>query len=232
MCAMKPRIKVALSFQIALAMVLLLTGCRLRRATDKQAGGAEPVICTGAEAAAGGCDVVLEPYPRYDDPDAMVFDDLPVKLFFFPQTPPAGTEVLRPIRAKAALPVARGDCRETGVAGLKSLQRLAVRHRADAVVNIRATWDGDQLGDELSFGCRRVGDRWALIWEGALARVPAQVEPADPVDGGATGGDQDQPGDLGEEEAAKLRKLQNLYYQGLITREEFLQRRQDILNEL
>lgn len=229
MCAMQRRRAIGITLATAL---LALVGCRLRPATDPPGSGAAPVVCPSDEATAGGCDVVLEPYPRYDDPDAMVFDDLPVKLFFFPQTPPAGTEVLRPIKARAALPVARGDCRETGIAGLKSLQRLAVRHRADAVVNIRATWDGDQLGDELAFGCRKVGDRWALIWEGALARVPAQTEPDEPLDGGVAGEGQGGPADMGEEEAAKLRKLQNLYYQGLITREEFIERRQEILNEI
>jgi len=35
-----------------------------------------------------------------------------------------------------------------------------------------------------------------------------------------------------ESTSARLRELQGLYYQGLITREEFLQRRQKILDGL
>ena len=53
-------------------------------------------------------------------------------------------------------------------------------------------------------------------------------EPGGDAASGADAGTADQ----GEEIGAKLRSLQNLYYQGLITREEFQQRRQDILNEL
>jgi hypothetical protein len=142
-----------------------------------------------------------------------------------------GTEVLKPIRARAVLAADRGSCREAGIAGLQSLQRLAVRHKADAVVNIRATWQGEPLGDELNFGCRKLDDRYALIWEGALARVPVEQDTAvEPAADEAPGGD--DTGDMGEEAAAKLRKLQNLYYQGLITREEFIEKRQEILNEL
>jgi len=217
---------------LALALSLSQSGCRFRAAAEPKSAADLEICAPGesSEASTRACDVVLEPYPRYDEPDATVFNDLPVMLFFFQQTPPTGTEVLRPIRARAVLSTERGNCRDAGIAGLRSLQRQAVRYQANAVVNIRATWDGDPLGDELTFGCRLVEDRYALIWEGALAKVPA--EPATPVadeDGGTV---PDDTADMGEETAAKLRKLQNLYYQGLITREEFLERRQQILNEI
>jgi hypothetical protein len=227
MTAMKTPIITAVVALIAAAALVSQTGCRRRPPVTSAA--VAPTVCQGSSADAGTCDIVLEPYPRYDDPDALVFNDLPVQLFFFSQAPPAGTEVLRPIRARAAMPISRGDCRDTGIAGLRSLQRVAVRHKATAVVNIRATWDKQPLGDELTFGCRVVGGKYGLIWEGAAALVPAQAQ-ADTAGDGGGDGTTDQ--DLGEEAGAKLRKLQNLYYQGLITREEFLERRQQILNEL
>jgi len=31
---------------------------------------------------------VLEPYPRHEDADAVAFNDLPVRLYFFTQAPP------------------------------------------------------------------------------------------------------------------------------------------------
>jgi hypothetical protein len=231
MCAMK---SLDIALFLSLLAVLAQPGCRFRAPAEPRSA-AELTLCSADEIAvdgAQGCDVVLEPYPRYDDQDALAFNDLPVSLFFFPQTPPDGTEVLRPIRARAVMGFDRGSCRDAGIAGLKSLQRLAVRNDADAVVNIRATWDGEPLGDELSFGCRRLGDRYALIWEGALARVPAAPAPDPSASDGGAEPDPPEPVDMGEETAAKLRKLQNLYYQGLITREELLERRQEILNAL
>jgi len=233
MCPMSRPTTLALAIAAATLLCAAQSGCRMRAPSERKSPD-QLIRCSAAEVASGGpagCDVVLEPYPRYDDPDAMVFNDLPVSLFFFPQTPPAGTEVLRPIRARAVIGLERGSCRDAGIAGLQSLQRLAVRSKAGAVVNIRATWDGQPLGDEITFGCRKVGDRYALIWEGALANVPPPIAP-DPAAGDAGSPEDAQPGDMGEEAAAKLRKLQNLYYQGLITREEFVERRQGILNEI
>jgi hypothetical protein len=217
-----------------IAMLILGHGCR-RRPPVTQKSAADLVECDAAaldSAAPGGCDVVLEPYPRYDDQDALVFNDLPIRLFFFSQTPPADTEVIRPVRAKAVLASGSSSCRETGIKGLRSLQRLAVRHGANAVVNIRATWNESPLGNELVFGCRQVGARHALIWEGALATVPVPTEPQTGAGGGVDTAPDAGTVDQGEEIGAKLRKLQNLYYQGLITHEELLERRQEILNEL
>jgi len=175
---------------------------------------------------------VLEPYPRHEDPDAVAFDDLPVRLYFFTQAPPADTKIVKPVSVLFKSVADGKTCRDAGVGGLQKLQRVAMRNRANAVVNIRATWDGAQLGDELRFGCRRVNGTFVLIWEGALATVPepapapATAEPATPEIA-----DEPQPGD--EESASeRLRELQGLYYQGLITREEFLQRRQEILDGL
>jgi hypothetical protein len=174
---------------------------------------------------------VLEPYPRHEDPDAVAFDDLPVRLYFFTQAPPTDTKIVKPVSVLFKTVTEGKTCRDAGVGGLQKLQRVAMRARTNAVVNIRATWDGVQLGDELRFGCRRVNGTFVLIWEGALAMVPepapAPAEPAVPeaVD------DAPQPGDE-EPTSARLRELQGLYYQGLITREEFLQRRQEILDGL
>jgi hypothetical protein len=175
---------------------------------------------------------VLEPYPRHDDPDAVAFDDLPVRLYFFTQAPPADTKIVKPVRVLFKSVSEGKTCRDAGVGGLQKLQRVALRGRANAVVNIRATWDGVQLGDELRFGCRRVNGTFVLVWEGALAMVPEPAPtpaPAEPVSPEVA--DQPQPGDE-ESTSARLRELQGLYYQGLITREEFLQRRQEILDGL
>jgi len=174
---------------------------------------------------------VLEPYPRHEDPDAVAFDDLPVRLYFFTQAPPPETEIVKPVSVLFKTVAEGKTCREAGVGGLQKLQRVALRARANAVVNIRATWDGAQLGDELRFGCRRVNGTFVLIWEGALATVPEPAPaPADPAVPEAAD-DAPQPGDE-EPTSARLRELQSLYYQGLITREEFLQRRQEILDGL
>jgi hypothetical protein len=161
------------------------------------------------------------PYPRFDDPDAARFDDLPVLLFLHTQQPPAGTEVLRPIRARGASPVEGGSCREAGIEGLVRLQRIAEQQGADAVVNVRATWRGETIGDDTRFECLVHRGRYTLVWEGALARVPAPT-PAAP-------GPAPEPGN---DAAARLRKLQSLYYQGLISDEEYLQRKDEILEEL
>jgi len=175
---------------------------------------------------------VLEPYPRHDDPDAVAFDDLPVRLYFFTQAPPADTKIVKPVRVLFKSVAEGKTCREAGVGGLQKLQRVALRARTNAVVNIRATWDGVQLGDELRFGCRLVNGTFVLIWEGALAMVPepapapATAEPETPEVA-----DEPQQGDDASA-SARLRELQGLYYQGLITREEFLQRRQEILDGL
>lgn len=233
MSGMRSSLSGVLTIAVTLAIALHLGGCRRYSAATSEA--ADLTACAPSDhEIQESCDIVLETYPRYDDADAIIFDDLPIKLFFHSQTPPPGTEVLRPIRAKAALPLGRGACRDTGIAGLRSLQRLAVRHRADAVVNIRATWQGQPMGDEVVFGCRRLGDRYALIWEGALARMPAKTAP-DPTDIESLN---DSPHDAGpksdpdQEVGSKLRKLNNLYYQGLITREELEERRLQLLNAL
>ena len=190
-------------------------------------------IVVGALLAVAGCRTAPPPvakrpepppsasYPRFDDPDAARFDDLPVLLFFHVQQPPAGTELLRPIRARGTSPVSGGGCREAGIAGLVRLQRIAEQQGADAVVNIRATWRGEMIGDDARFECRVHRGRHSLVWEGALARLPAPV-PLAPAPAPEPGNDA----------AARLRKLQSLYYQGLISHEEYLQRKDEILGEL
>jgi hypothetical protein len=176
---------------------------------------------------------VLEPYPRHADADAVAFNDLPVSLYFFTQAPPADTKILKPVRVLFRSVADGKTCREAGIGGLQKLQRVAVRNRVNAVVNIRATWEGAQLGDEIRFGCRRINNTYTLVWEGALANVPEQAaEPAQPPsEDPATA---TTPPALTDEESAsaRLRELQSLYYQGLITREEFLARRQKILDGL
>jgi hypothetical protein len=162
-------------------------------------------------------------YPRYDDPDAARFDDLPVLLFFHVQHPPAGTDLLRPVRARGASPIEGGSCREAGIAGLVRLQRIAEQQGADAVVNIRATWRQELIGDDRRFECRVHRGRYSLVWEGALARLPAPVPV--PVTTAPAPEAENEP-------AARLRKLQSLYYQGLISDEEYLQRKDEILGEL
>jgi hypothetical protein len=166
------------------------------------------------------------PYPRFDDPDAARFDDLPVLLFFHSQAPPAGIELLRPIRARGVSPVSGGSCRAAGMAGLARLQRIAVQQGVDAVVNLRATWLGELIGDDTRFECRVHRGRYSLVWEGALARMPAPVPAAPPA---ASPG---PPGDPDADPAVRLRRLQSLYYQGLITRDEYLERKDEILGEL
>jgi hypothetical protein len=173
---------------------------------------------------------VLQPYPRHGDPDAIVFNDLPVRLFFFSQTPPEGTVVAKPVRVIFKMVAEEGGtCRDAGIGGLRKLQRVAVRQRFNAVVNIRATWEDEQLGDAQRFGCRRIGDEYRLIWEGALATIP-DAPPAEKMEPEATS----EPEATTEPESTstRLRELQSLYYQGLITREEFLERRQKILDGL
>ena len=199
----------------ALALAICLSGCA--RLVAEQA---PPTAVT-----------VLDPYPRHDDPDAVAFNDLPVRLYFFTQAPPAQTKIVKPVRVLYRSVADGKTCREAGVAGLQKLQRVAVRSRVNAVVNIRATWEGAQLGDEQRFGCRRVNGTYTLVWEGALANVPEQaVEPTPPPtdDPEATA----PPATDEESTSARLRELQGLYYQGLITREEFLERRQAILDGL
>ena len=173
---------------------------------------------------------ILESYPRHTDPDAVAFNDLPVSLFYFSQTPPEGTTISKPVRVLFKMVAEGKTCRDAGVGGLKKLQRVALRQKFDAVVNIRATWDGEQLGDATRFGCRRIGDELQLVWEGALATLPpkAAAPAAAPVQDAAAPASvpaTDQTGD-------RLRELQRLYYEGLITREEFLARRQKVLDEL
>ncbi len=199
-----------------------------------RATGTVLALVVGALLLAAGCRTAPPPvakkpepppsaeYPRFDDPDAARFDDLPVLLFFHVQQPPAGTELLRPIRARGTSPVSGGSCREAGIAGLVRLQRIAVQQGVDAVVNIRATWRGEMIGDDRRFECRVHRGRHSLVWEAALARLPAPPPPAPAPP--AT-----EPGD---DPAARLRRLQSLYYQGLITREEYLQRKDEILGEL
>jgi len=163
--------------------------------------------------------ILNEPYPRHNDPDAVVFNDLPVRLYFHSQPPPANTEILRPIRTRSTIVATGKTCRDAGIEGLRRLQRIAVKYKADAVVNIRATWEGEQLGDDITFGCRLIGNRYTLIWEGALARIPTLP------DEGATTHD---PAD--DDASMALRKLESLYYQGLINKEEFMMRREKILD--
>ena len=165
--------------------------------------------------------ILNEPYPRHNDPDTVVFNDLPVRLYFHSQLPPANTEILRPIRTRSTIVAAGKTCRDAGIEGLRRLQRIAVKYKADAVINIRATWDGEQLGDDTTFGCRLIGNRYTLIWEGALARIPALP------DEGATTHDP-----AGDDASTALRKLESLYYQGLITKEEFMMRREKILDDI
>lgn len=201
---------IPLSLTLAFALSLILSpGCLRRRIAHQGEARVQ------AE----------EPYPRFDDPDAVVFNDLPVMLYFHSQTPPAGTEIIRPVSTVSST-IATGDrtCRHAGLEGLRKLQRIAVQREANAVVNIRATWDGKQLGDDLVFGCVPEGDRYSLIWEGALARIPEE----------RTDGDIDSPSPAAPADSpeASLRKLQRLYYQGLITREEFLKRKKKILDEI
>lgn len=195
---------------VAPALALCLLGCA-RLAAELE----PPAVVT-----------VLEPYPRHDDPDAVAFNDLPVRLYFFTQTPPAETKIMKPVRVIFRAVANGKTCRNAGIGGLTKLQRVAMRARANAVVNIRATWDGAPLGDELRFGCRRVDDTFTLVWEGALATVPEEAPPPDELIA--------EPPAATEEDktSARLRELQGLYYQGLITREEFLQRRQKILDGL
>jgi hypothetical protein len=173
---------------------------------------------------------VLEPYPRHEDADAVAFNDLPVRLYFFTQTPPADTKIVKPVRVLFRSVGSGRTCREAGIGGLQKLQRVAVRSRVNAVVNIRATWDGAQLGDEVRFGCRRVGDTYSLVWEGALAAVPETAPAAQPAEDPTSA--PPPPAADDESTSARLRELQGLYYQGLITREEFLERRQKILDGL
>ncbi|MFO8072010.1 MAG: SHOCT domain-containing protein [Polyangia bacterium] len=154
-------------------------------------------------------------YPRAGENDTAVFDDLPVQLYFAPQSPPSGTEVLRPIRARGAAPADAGGCRRAGIEGLRRLQLIATRHRAEAVVNIRATWNGETACDDTTFTCTLARGRYQVVWEGALARLPEE----------AGSGEE-------EDSASRLRELQSLYYRGLITREEFLQRRRVVLDSL
>jgi len=163
--------------------------------------------------------ILNEPYPRHNDPDAMVFNDLPVRLYFHSQPPPPNTEILRPIRTRSTIVASQRTCRDAGIEGLRRLQRIAVKYKADAVVNIRATWGGEQLGDDITFGCRLIGNRYTLIWEGALARIPSL-----PDEGATT------QNPTGDDASAALRKLESLYYQGLIDKEEFMERREEILD--
>ncbi len=163
--------------------------------------------------------ILNEPYPRHNDPDAVVFNDLPVRLYFHSQPPPPNTEILRPIRTRSTIVAAGKTCRDAGIEGLRRLQRIAVKYKADAVVNIRATWNGEQLGDDITFGCHLIGNRYTLIWEGTLARIPTSP------DEGATTHD---PAD--DDASTALRKLESLYYQGLITKKEFMARREKILD--
>jgi len=169
----------------------------------------------------------LEAYPRFDDPDAFVFDDLPVKLYFHSQAPPPGTTVIQPVRARSTIVAKNRTCREAGLEGLRKLQRIALRYHANAVVNLRATWQGEQIGDDLVFGCIAVEDKYTLIWEGALAKVPDPPDP--PAQEGGTG---ETAPEGGTTASARLRELDSLYYQGLITHDEYLERRQRILDEL
>jgi len=170
-----------------------------------------------------------ESFPRHDDPDAVVFNDLPVRLYFHSQTPPAQTQIVKPVRVLFRTAAQGKTCREAGIAGLQKLQRVAMRNRVNAVVNIRSTWDGAQTGDTLHFGCRRASGELSLVWEGALANVPEEAEPPAPDPAGT------QPAEdagASDSASARIRELQSLYYQGLITREEFLERRQKILDGL
>ncbi len=157
--------------------------------------------------------ILNESYPHYDDEDAVVFNDLPVRLYFYSQAPPSQTRIKRPIRAKVTIVAKDGSCRKAGIEGLKKLQRIAVRYKENAVINIRASWNGEQLGDETTFGCILESGLYSLIWEGALADIPESKSTSSNT-------------------SSSLRKLEELYYQGLITKEEFQKRRADILSEL
>ncbi len=213
-----------------------LLGCRTPAGTGQQ--GAHNRICEATKIDGGGlstCYAVLEPYIRYDDPDAVAFNDLAVSLYFFPQTPPKEIAILKPIQVKAVVDADRGSCRDAGIQGLIRLQRLAQRRGANAVVNIRSTWARQQLGDDLHFGCRVTRRRFALIWEGTLARIEEPVglgsdagEHTPESDSTAGQGASEEP----EEVRTRLRKLEALYYRGLITRKEFEQQRQKILDSL
>lgn len=178
-----------------------------------------------------GCRVVQEPYVRYDDPDAFVFNDLPVSLYFFPQQAPKGVEVKKPVRVKSVLSVRKGTCRDAGIAGLVKLQHLAARSKANAVINIRATWAKERLGDDLSFGCRVLRKRYLLVWEGSMATAPA----ANQNEGKTQSQERSESGrakiDKGDIDA-RLRRLQDLYYKGLISKEEMESMRRKILDEL
>jgi hypothetical protein len=195
----------------ALAVALLCAGACARLAAELE----PPAVTT-----------VLEPYPRFGDKDAVVFNDLPVRLFFFSQAPPAGTIIAKPVRVIFKTAVEGATCREAGIGGLLKLQRVAVRQRFNAIVNLRATWEGEQLGDALRFGCRRIGRELQLIWEGALANVPP--EPATQIQAA----DETPPAADADDASGRIKELQRLYYEGLITREEFLERRQKILDGL
>jgi hypothetical protein len=182
------------------------------------------------EAGISACDVVTEPYVRYDDPDAVVFNDLPIMLFFFAQKPPDGTAVLQPVKARATA-AASGTCRAIGIDGLVSLQRQAKRAGANAVVNIRATWDEEPLGNELEFGCKVVKGRPAIVWEGTLANVPGKPAPEPPL-AAAPAPATPAAAPAGDDATVRLKELQDLYYRGLITREEFERKRAAILEGL
>lgn len=208
------------AMRAAAAFLLLASTLGCARFTDRLAAELEPPAAT----------IVLEEYPRAGDPDAVVFNDLPVRLYFFTQAPPEGTAIAKPVRVLFRMVAGGRSCREAGIGGLRKLQRVAVRARANAVVNVRATWEGEPLGDEARFGCRRAGDEYELVWEGALASVPEPPPPAaappPPAEEAAA------PSPPPDTAADRLRELQELYYQGLVTREEFLERRQRILDGL
>lgn len=207
---------------------ILAAGCH--HAPRPAAPAGKPRACPSSALPKEGvlaCDVITEPYVRYDDPDAVVFNDLPIMLFFFPQKPPDKTTVLQPVKARAAASAVNGTCRAIGIDGLVSLQRQARRKGANAVVNIRATWDEEPLGNELEFGCKVVKGRLALVWEGTLADVPAQEAKAALAPAAAA------PAPPAKDDATeRLKALQDLYYRGLITREEFEAKRAALLEGL
>jgi hypothetical protein len=218
-------------------------GCAKGLSTSNQ-NRTENRTCMASKTSAAdavNCREVVEPYIRYDDPDAVVFNDLPVQLYFFPQTPPDNTAVLKPIQVKSVVSAQSGTCREAGVEGLLRLQRLARHYGANAVVNIRSTWDREQLGDEVYFGCKVTRGRYALVWEGTLAKTSNPGgEPAVGTASVPQTADAQDSADAENAEAAKidaqvktrLRKLEELYYQGLISREEYQDRRKHILDAL
>jgi len=187
---------------------------------------AAPACRTTPPASAKKAESPSAEYPRWDDADAARFNDLPVLLFFHNQRPPPGTEVLRPVSARGISPVSGGSCREAGISGLARLQRIAAQQGVDAVVNVRATWLGRNIGDHQRFECRTHRGRHSLVWEGALARLPVPV--AVPAEVAETV----LPADQESDPAARLRRLQSLYYQGLISREEYMERKDGILEEL